>query len=424
MFRVPAGLSPVGIACLETDPDIAASCLSLPRPPGPATVLPTYVGTYQPAAYLVPGLATLGAHDVATALARARLANAALWLGLVVMAVVLLADGERPGLSVLGVVLAVTPMTVFLGASVSSSGPEVAAAVCFLAAVIRLCRPGRPPAAAWPALAVSGALLAFTRSLGPGWVVFGAVVAVVSAGPRGAVRAVRQGGRAAAVALATVAVASVASVAWEATAQPHAAFGWELFRRWLGPSVRELPTVVRENVGVFGPLNVSMRPEAYLLWVLLAMLLVVAALVLGRGRERAAVVLTLVAWPAGAVVLSAAVIHQTGFGMQGRYVAPLVLAVPLVAGEVVLRHRARVSAEVAAVTVGVVTAAAAVVHLLGWYANARRWAVGTNGPRLFLGRAAWAPPGGWWAWLATACAGAALLAAAGVTLARREAERR
>jgi hypothetical protein len=51
---------------------------------------------------------------------------------------------------------------------------------------------------------------------------------------------------------------------------------------------------------------------------------------------------------------------------------------------------------------------------LAWWANARRSAVGTEGPWWFGGAAEWSPPGGWWPWAALAAAGALLLLAGGV----------
>jgi len=115
--------------------------------------------------------------------------------------------------------------------------------------------------------------------------------------------------------------------------------------------------------------------------------------------------------PVASVVISAAVVHQTGFGMQGRYVSALVVGVPLLAGEVLLRNRARVSAQAAATLIVAGGGSAAVVQLVAWYSNARRYAVGVAGPRLFIGPAKWAPPAGWWVWAAVAVAGAVGLVA-------------
>jgi len=315
LFRVPGPLSPSPFDCLPVDAKVAAGCLSGPQAPiSPAMqVLTSYVGTYQPLGFVAAGLATRGTHDAATALRRARLANVGLWLGLLAFAAVVLGHRDRPGLSLLGLVVAVTPMAVFLGASVSPNGLEIAAGVGLWAALLRLARPGperpserdagperpserdagperpserdagperpserdagpeRPSERdagplAWAAVGVSGAVLAFTRSLGPAFTAVPVVVVVVLEGPGRAWRRVREGGKAAIGAAAAVTVATGASLVWEAVFQPHAAMRKAVVRQWLIPSVQELPSVFREHVGVFGPLAVPMNVGAYWLW--------------------------------------------------------------------------------------------------------------------------------------------------------------
>ena len=418
LFTVPPELSPLRLRCLPVEPTLT-TC-GEQQPPHPTPAARSYVGTYQPWAYLLPGLATRGAGDAATALRRARLANVVLWVGLVATAALLLVDRDRPGLSLVGLVLAVTPMTVFLGASVAPSGTEVVAAICYWGALLRLSRPGPPPRWSWAALAASGVVLASGRSLGPGWVGFGVLVFAVVHGPRPAWERFRQGGMASRAAAVAIVLGAICSLAWELAFQPHAPLRASVVVEGVWPSVEELPELFAQYVGVFGPLSVRMRESVYWLWGALVAVLVAGALVLGRRRERWAMAVLLVCCPVAAVVLSVAVVRQTGFGMQGRYVAPLLVAVPLVAGEVVLRHRDRLPRRLGAVAVGVVAVALASVHLLGWYVNGRRYAVGSDGPRVFMGVAHWSPPGGWWLWTVTAVVGGVLLLAATVLAVRRE----
>jgi len=420
MFSVPARLDPAPFGCLAVDPNVTAGCLSAPSAATGRTgdeTAPSYVGTYQPLGFVAAGLASRGAGDAATVLRRARLGDVGLWLVLVAMAAAVLCDARRPGLSLLGLVVAVTPMAVFLGASVSPNGIEIAAAVALWAALLRIARSEPSPAPVWAVVAVSGVLLAFTRSLGPAFLVVPIVVSVVLMGPRTAWQRFRLGGRAATAAAVAVVAAVATSAAWEATFQPHAALSLAVFRHWAMPSVRELPEVFREHVGLFGPLAVPMNRSAYWVWAAITAVVVVAAAVVGTRRERWALAGTLAAVPVVSVVVSAAVVHQTGFGMQGRYISALAVAVPLLAGEVLVRNHVRVAVRAGAIVVAAVALSASAVQLLGWYSNARRYAVGTNGPRLFLGAAQWSPPAGWWVWLGMAVVGAALLAAVPVAAA-------
>jgi hypothetical protein len=431
VFDVPARLDPAPFACLPVDPNVSAACLSARPPPGPGTApgrtgdeaIPSYVGTYQPVGFVAAGVASRWANDAATALRLARLGDVALWLALVAMALAVLGDRRRPGLSLLGPVVAVTPMAVFLGASVSPNGIEIAAAVALWAALLRVTRPDPPPARAWAVVAVSGVLLAFTRSLGPVFLAFPVAAAIVLLGPRRAWSRLRLGGGAATAAVVAVAAAVAGSTVWEAAFQPHAAVSAAVFRHWAMPSVRELPEVFREHVGLFGPLAVPMNAAAYWVWAAITAAVVVAAIAVGTRRERLALVATLAAVPVVSVVVSAAVVHQTGFGMQGRYISALAVAVPLLAGEVLWRNRDKVSARAGAALVAVAGGSASAVQLLAWYSNARRYAVGTDGPRLFIGSAQWSPPAGWWVWLAVAVAGAGLVATAAMVAAAAELSR-
>jgi hypothetical protein len=85
--------------------------------------------------------------------------------------------------------------------------------------------------------------------------------------------------------------------------------------------------------------------------------------------------------------------------------------VPLLAGEALNRHRKRVSASWLRLLAITIPVAVALMQAAAWYINAKRYAVGRSGPVWFLGRAAWAPPAGWWTWLLAAVLAGVCLAA-------------
>jgi hypothetical protein len=85
---------------------------------------------------------------------------------------------------------------------------------------------------------------------------------------------------------------------------------------------------------------------------------------------------------------------------------PLLVALPILCGSLVPKDTGR---RLLPVTLSVT----AVIHFIAWYVNARRSAVGTDGPLFFLGDAKWSPAGGWVLWLVLAVLGSlALIAAA------------
>ena len=102
-----------------------------------------------------------------------------------------------------------------------------------------------------------------------------------------------------------------------------------------------------------------------------------------------------------------------GFGAQGRHVLPVLVLVPLWAGEILRRRPEGLAWLLPAA--GVLWAAGQAV---AWLANARRAAVGTDGSWWFFGAAEWSPPGGWWVWAVLAAAGAALGLAATIAARR------
>ena len=110
--------------------------------------------------------------------------------------------------------------------------------------------------------------------------------------------------------------------------------------------------------------------------------------------------------------------RHTGFDLQGRQLLPLVVAVPLIAGEVIWRRREALGPRVGVRLFALAAVATAVVQLVAWWTYARRSAVGTSGSLFFLDAAKWSPPGGWPLWVALAAAGAASVALAGLAAAR------
>jgi hypothetical protein len=152
-------------------------------------------------------------------------------------------------------------------------------------------------------------------------------------------------------------------------------------------------------VGVFGTaLDVPISAFAYALWAVLLTGVVGLALWFGDARERVTLA-GLFAAALIAVALLAIAVRPTGFPVQTRHVLPIVVLLPIAAGEVLRGHnRALSPALVRGVAIGAVSVAA-VVHLDAWYENARAWS-------------GWTPPGSWAIWTTLMCAALAAYVAA------------
>ena len=144
--------------------------------------------------------------------------------------------------------------------------------------------------------------------------------------------------------------------------------------------------------------------------------LVVTALAVGSWRQRGVLLALIAGCIALAVAFNSVLPTQTGYDFQGRYLLALVVAIPLVAAEVI-RRRHRFSGRVLAAGAAVGGVMVAVLQFVGWYLNAQRYAVGTSGPKWFAPHAQWSPVGGWILWMCIALAGSLCLASSAVAAA-------
>ncbi len=183
LVDVPARLDPRGLQCSSFHPELSAGCLRH-EPPGRADAIPTIVGTYQPYVYVLPGLLMRFATDPFSATRLGRIGFWAVSSAMIAMAVFLLWSPDDGGYSLMGLMLAVTPMVMFMSSTLSANGVEISAGVCFLAAVIRLARDRDDKRWVWVAAAVSGTVLALARSTGVLWVVLAVVVLLAMVGAR------------------------------------------------------------------------------------------------------------------------------------------------------------------------------------------------------------------------------------------------
>jgi hypothetical protein len=411
--RVPAGLGPPDHECWTSRSETDAGCIEDFRPPAAAYTTTVPLGNYQPLPYAGPGLATRVADSPGSANRLARIVNALLTLGLLWVALRMAWSPAAGPISLLGLVVAVTPMAIFCGSMLNGSGPEIAAAIAFGCGLLRLRREpscARSPAV-WAGIGAAGAVLALTRTLGPAYLVLVAAAALSLGGHRPAWKFVRARGRAALAALAGIGAAVVLNRLWERAHGPEATTGFANMRAVLDEAVGEWWRASSELIGKFGFLEYRLPPIAYVAWFAAGFVLVGAALVAAHRRERIALTVTLAVAFVLPMLMWVYAIRQTGFGLQGRYVLPALVAVPLVAGELVRAHAEALSERVRRALVTGIPVTAAAVHLIAFAWAARRAAVGTDGPLFFLGDSGWTPPLGWLPWLACALIGSVALAA-------------
>ncbi len=216
----------------------------------------------------------------------------------------------------------------------------------------------------------------------------------------------------ASAALAAVVLAVVGTVVWELTHQPGIPFDGRFFFDQLGPSTSDLPRVHRELVGAFGSIDIPLPDYARRAWTALAVALLVAAVAVGRARQRIVLVAVVAVGVAVTLVVSSALLRQNGFQVQGRHVLAFVVLAPLLAGEVLHANRGRVPWLRPGLVVGAVAALAVAIHLVGLDTNRRHYADAPDHVSSVL-------PGPWWTWAVAAAALAAAGAVGAVAVRRR-----
>jgi hypothetical protein len=421
-FRVRAGLTPERFTC-DYEPftiDAPTTCSTRVRQAPQGNDLVSYVGTYPPFVFAVPGVVMARLSNALTAMYVGRMILGLLTAALLTIVVRASWSAGAGPVSLVGPALAVSPMLLFLGTTLGTNGIEVAGAAALFAVVLRSARED-PPRWLWPAGLVASAATTLARPTGLLWLALAVGVALALHGPRGALRAARTGRERLWAAL--IVLAAVPAVLWDRLVQPHPDIDFGLVRGSISALPGDIRRIGTEWIGVFGWASVRMTPWSYRLWMVLIVLLLVASVSLGRTtRERLLAPAAAVLAVGLAAALDLFIFRQTRFPVYGRYTLPLGLLVPLVAGHVLTLRAGGLPARVRRIAPLAALSAVALVQLIGLWTSARRAAVSVDGPAWFFGRSQFVPPGGWGPWVALALLGTVALAAAGLQQTREDSE--
>ncbi len=412
LVRVPPGLFVAGFDCNAGRPGQSAACLRrLTVAPGEA-IEPTPVGNYQPLPYLLPALVITLARDPFTADLLGRAISAlACWL-CIALAIRLLWDGRAA--SLVGPLIALSPMILFIGASLTPSGLEILSGFLLAAALLHLWRCDRASRWGWLIAGLAGAVLALSRSTGPLYVALDLLIFGALVGPRefwGRLRGQKLG---AALGGVLIVIGIILSRLWERAYGSHLRIDPAAIPAQVGPALRRVPVIVAEYVGVFGSLDTVLPDRSYMIWLAALGGVILLALVVGTWHERAVLVIAVVGNLAVIFGFSVLLVVGTTFDVQGRHTLPLAVMVPLLAGAILARRADRLPVWLRQHSIGnwsfaLLTALVGLFHCFAWYWNARRQGVGLGGKFRFFDRAEWYPPWGWWPWATLIVLGAALL---------------
>lgn len=381
----------------------------------------SYVGTYPPLPYFAPAvgirLAEVTGAGLDGTVRAARLAGGALNFALLLLAARLLVHGRRDVTATVGLVLCLTPIVTFTVAQVAGSGLEIASALCFVSASLRLADAGERaapvPGWVWAATATSGLLFASSRSTAPLWCVL-VLVLICLARPRAMVAAVLRGGRRAQATGAVLAVGVLATVWWELAFEPRVSASPAQVLTNLPVAWQRLSEVADQTIGRLGWISIRLDGQLIALWWALLLLLLFAAALVGSWWDRLALLTACVSVIALVLAVDAAVVQPTSkdFQMQARYVYGVAVVVPLLAADTLRRRRlpglpAGAAPTLVAVLIALTLQLAATAFMVNL--NAYRFTPGSAVPHL-----------GWSAWRLVLAMAVLMGVVGGVTLASAE----
>ena len=390
--------------CYMFDPTETGVCdVAVGRPVTETTESGTTAGRYNPLYYAVVGIPTLLPPGDGV-LYLMRLLSAALCTFLVALGLRSVAQTAAPAWVVLGIAGALAPMAVFLFSTVNPAAVETAAAIALWCQLLTLLRHPDPERTAqrMAGIAVSATVLVNARGLS---LLYAAVIVatVLLVSPWSAARAVLRTRRTW-PSFAVIAVAGAAAATWVLVSNSLGSGGAVLhpdltFLTAAKTTLLSTPAYVSNMVGQFGWTDTDLDPAVLMAFAAAGGLALILALAVGTGRERLVFGGLAVATVALPVLIQASQAQYLGIIWQGRYVLPIAVGLPLLAGYVLAAQPARLDRldgpdgrRIVVAMVTVVAPVVAGVQLAAFAQNLHRYVNGVDGGWFSLEPDAWLPP--------------------------------
>lgn len=418
--EVPRGLASAwNWACTAYEASQPASCAPGFVVDGDLAPAVTSAGLYNPVYYMLVGWPTLLTDDPRIAVYGMRVVSAVLVSFFFAITMAALLAFRRPFVAGIAYLTVLTPTVLFLAGAVNPNALEVAAGTALLSVLLLLVRGPdvRHLGLALTVVAVSGVLLANTRGLSPLWMAAIALIAIVSA-PWPRLRALLTR-PAVWVTLAVLAagvgfagwwllysgtLGSMGSFAGAGAVTPLRAFFTMLLDRPFDPGM----------IGLFGWLDTPAPEVTIVLWSFLAMALVLAAALIGRGRDLAALLVALAMFFLIPPAVQAASIEASGYIWQGRYTLIAFASVAVTCAVVLMQARPGMSIDVRLRRRALILMAALMTSVQAYTLlfTTKRYAVGIDGWwGDFLHAPQWYPPLGPLIWVIAIAVGLATITA-------------
>ncbi len=381
--------------CFAFTDTVPGACEQLRQGTEPVT---TETNNYPPLYYAMVGIPSLAVTST-TGLYLIRLVSGLVSSIFIALAIMTVFAWSRNRLLFLGVLLAVTPMTLFMASVVNPSGLEISTGFCLWCSglVLVLENSATPPVGLVAVMTASAAGLMLNRPVSALWVAMTLVILITLAGPRVIVGLLRL--KSIRTSALIVMFSGVLAFAW---AFHFAAVGSAPSGPQLAPGTTNAQVVaelfgetggwLKQMVGVFGWLDTYAPIYTYVVWGMAVGLVILVALVVSRLRQSAALVLLIALVIVVPVMFGYGEARNVGpYFWESRYILPLAVGIPLVA--TMLINRARVIAKLHFRLTVLVCCVIGSANFLAFAEALRRNTVGVSGPINFL-NGVWSPPFG------------------------------
>ncbi|MGZ4791089.1 MAG: DUF2142 domain-containing protein [Ilumatobacteraceae bacterium] len=384
-FDGPAALATPTL-CYNGQPDVPASCV-LPGSP----LLVSSAARYPPWYYGVVGL-PVAASGKADRVWPYRLVSAVLCVALLSLAMFVAKRSRRADVVALQLV-ALTPMALFLFASVNPNAIEIAGFVAIWACLARVATDEQLPRRLLILASCLSAAVVLMRPVAIVWMVGVAAVVLIGMSPRRRRELLSR--QLAAWIVGPTALAVLGSWLWGLYSNFEIKDQRLLNSLSLGGALRKSvdnwPRYFREAVGVLGWLDTKLPSFVYAAWIAAVVLVVIIHLRSATRRTVVALTALVVVWLALPLVINGFTNSRAGLDYQGRYSLPTFVGVvflPMLDGGPKFRmprvpQRWLVGAALALVMLGEVGA---------FWQMLRRFTVGAHGKIILTGTLPWSPP--------------------------------
>lgn len=391
--------------CYAFKNTVSADCSApVPEPTDEIVSSTTTAGLYNPVYYILVGWPSLIFTD-SVGIYAMRIVSVVLSMLWVALSAFLIASWRRPALPLATLGVIVTPMVLFLAASVNPSAVESTATVAVLVAMLSILRePARHLLVERVVvLAGSAAIAVNARGLSPLWLAVVIIVPLFLVGRTRIRELVRE--RAVIVGIAGVGIATAFAGVWlyasnslgRAISDPDGTIfpgaGTPPLVGFL-QTFEGTPGFLSQMVGLFGWMDTPAPFATIIVWISAMVLIVVGALAVLRGRALWVFVVLLAAAIVLPPILQGAYITSGGYIWQGRYNLPLILSA-LLAGSAFLGDRLPVGHRSIRRVWGITVILLGVAHLYVFAVVLRRYVVGYDAWWVdFIRDPEWEAPGG------------------------------